>query len=420
MIFVVLLLAIAIIWKYRYKNWLNPATLMAFIWSFVLFIYNLNLLPLNEISKSTYYIIVIGVIFFSFGSYFGYKTRFVVGRHQDYQDNCSFTLRYKAIIILEVVTLVNYLPDAINSLRLISSGITFSYLRANQGTVVTNPIILLIRNYVALPFTILIYPLASWCLLTANRSANKENRIKLLIFFLSVFIALSNMVTNGGRSALVYLVMHILCISILLGKHINLSSKTKRIILGSIILLFVIYYFITISRGITEVGESNITYICGCVPLLDLKLMKATEYTYGGTFFYGIFNFLFTVLGNIGVSTPQFFKDITQAIYVENIETVGDGIYMNAFVSWFFYLFMDGGYIALCIESIIYGWFSGAFFKRVIMNPGNLKKILAYAIVAHTILFSFIRFQFIQYYYFLAIAYIPLFVKSEIPMEEQA
>ena len=418
MILVVILLAIAIIWKYRYKNWLNPATLMALLWSFVLFIYNLNLLPLNEISKSTYYIIAIGVIFFSFGSDIGYKTRFVVGHHQDYQDNSSFTLRYKAIIILEVVTLINYLPDVINSLRLILSGITFSYLRANQGTVVTNPIILLIRNYIALPFTILIYPLASWCLITANKSANKG--IKILIFLMSILIALSNMVTSGGRSAIVFLVMHILCISILLGKHINLSSRTKRIMLGSIILLFVIYYFVTISRGVTKVGESNITYICGCLPLLDLKLNNRTGYTYGGAFFYGILNFLFTVLGNVGVSTPQFFKDITQAIYVENIETVGDGIYMNAFASWFFYLFMDGGYIALCIESIIYGWFSGAFFKRVIMNPGNLKKILVYAIIAHTILFSFIRFQFVKYFYFLAIAYIPLFVKSEIPMEEQA
>ena len=63
---------------------------------------------------------------------------------------------------------------------------------------------------------------------------------------------------------------------------------------------------------------------------------------------------------------------------------------MNAYVSQFYYLFYDGGYIGTFIIMLIYGMACERSYKRT----HSFKGMLIYAMLVQGLLFSMIRFQF--------------------------
>ena len=91
---------------------------------------------------------------------------------------------------------------------------------------------------------------------------------------------------------------------------------------------------------------------------------------------------------------------------------------MNAFVTCWYSFFIDGGFFALIIESFLYGAISCGVYKNAIRYSLDVRKIICYAIITNTILFSFIRFQFIQYHYLLSLLMIPFLIKREVIFRE--
>lgn len=415
---VIFLLFLNLLTYKKYKNWFNPSSLMLSLWTLILILYESSLVEFNKISDDTYIVICMGIICFILGTFIANKLIFCFDKINNINKKVIYIPRYGWILFLALISILIYLPDAISSIKLLVSGGNFIVLRSKVSeTVINNQIVNAFKNYIVQPFVIFLYPMSAYCLITLKENKIlKLKKIKKYIFLFSSIIAIMQLFTSGGRASVVYLLAYIIIISQLLKEKIK-ASKILKFIIGLCILSTIIgVYYISVSRGIDNVGESMIIYLCGCVPLLDYYIKEITitkYYTYGGAFFFGPLNLFFTLLGNIGFDLPKFMDYLLAQLYVEENVIIGPAIKINAFVSWFFYFFKDGGYMALMIEAILYGIIIQEVYKNIVQKL-NVRKIIIYSIMTNTILFSMVRFQFISYHYLLAIGFVFVFVKKKI------
>ncbi len=398
------------------RSWAHPAVLMCGLWTFILFFYECNILPLNKIHWYTYTAIALGVLFFVLGVGVAKKTKIVFSTQNKGTVVNEYTPKYKGILWLAIFTLIMQLPDVFNSISILLEGGSFSTLRSQASeTVIKNPLLNAIRNYILNPFTIFLYPISAYGFLTL-KNENKNRSCKKWIFFLAIIISIFEMFTSGGRASAVYLLVHVIVIMQLMKRKMRIH-KTLKILIGFILVaVAVVIYYISRSRGIDDLSKSLVLYFNGCVPLLDYYLteiivMDAT--TYGGAFLFAPIQLFFTLVDNIGISQPGFVTSLTAMLNVETNVTVGPDILMNAFVSWFFYLFYDGGFVALAIGAFIYGAFSCTFYKKANTGRKSVRGLIGYSIIAQTIIFSMVRYQFINYYYWLAFIFLWLLIKKE-------
>ena len=61
------LILLLIITKRIFKDWANPAVLMTLVWASIIFVYRLELIPLNRVENRTLFIIALGVTLFDLG-----------------------------------------------------------------------------------------------------------------------------------------------------------------------------------------------------------------------------------------------------------------------------------------------------------------------------------------------------------------
>lgn len=414
MVPVIILFILLILQKLYYKDWANPAVLMTLLWTAIMFVYNLGLLPLNEISNITTHVIVIGVLLFNIGVFFTYQYKILLGGKElllSYNEDC-YVLNYRLIIALGLLSILLFLPDAINSINLLLNGFRFTYIRTNNTTsVITNSFLLLIRNYIAMPYVIVIYPLSAWCLLSSG-----DKKYVKTILTIAITLAILQIFSGGGRASIVFFIVHFIVMATLLKKRVSIPRYSKILIAVLLVFVLVVYYYVSLSRGIENMSDSMLLYFVGCVPLLDtrIEMFKVSgTYSFGGVFIYGFLNLVFTLLGNIGIAEPAFMDSLRKAVFVEETLQIGTGYTMNAFVTCWYYFFIDGGFFALIIESFLYGAISCGVYKNAIRYSLDVRKIICYAIITNTILFSFIRFQFIQYHYLLSLLMIPFLIKRE-------
>lgn len=407
MIGIIVLLIILLFSRNINRDWINPISIFAAVWFVSWGLYLSGLLAYNQVTSLTYIVIVVGVLLFAFGASFGKRIK------TSDNEGIQYQLTYKIVIILEIVSILVMLPDAINSIVLLRSGLTFNAIRTNAilgTTVVSNPVISLIRNYIVNPFIILVYPLASYTLFFCD-----EKKKKVAIMTLAVIICACDVFYHGGRSCILYFLLHLILVPRLFGNRIYISKAVKRRIILGIIVAVAIFYIVSISRGIDDFQKSIVLYVSGCIPLMDnyiTGISQTGQYLYGGAFFEGILRLVFTLLDNIGISYPAFVSVIESATNFEQTIAIGNDLRMNAFVSCFTYFFYDGGIFAVIIESFLYGAFSGVAYKNAVLKKDS-RSIITYAVIIQSLVFAIVRFQFILPSFIIAIIMVRLLFRSE-------
>lgn len=417
MIVVLVLFILTILSIKRNKDWAAPTALMCGLWFAILLAYEADIVSLYSIKTNTYIVMLVGILSFMVGSAIANRTKFSIVSHVEKGDNeHDYMPRYKIILFLAVISLILQIPDTINSINVLSSGGNFFDLRSDvNNTVIDNAIVNAAQNYIFRPFIIFLYPISAYCFLTRKADENKRMRaIKGWIVVFGALVSVMQMFTSGGRASVVYFIVHFIVLAQLMKKKVRISRAAKISIAVAIVAIVVVVYNISASREIENVLESFVYYFDGCVPLMDHHLEKtiyASSYTYGGSFFFAPLQLVFTLLSNIGIPNPEFMVQLTEMLNVEMPIDVGPTINMNAFVSWFFYLFKDGGYITLVIEGMIYGGICRSFYKGAINNRDNVRKIIGYSIITNTIVFSMVRYQLVSYHYLLAFLMVILLIK---------
>ena len=397
MIYILIVLACAFFCWYFYHNLYNPGIIMALLWVAILLIYYLNFESFTAVSMITYISITLGVVFFTLGCFFSKYINFTIhaSNSRTFRTN-GYVLRYNIVIFLEILSILVLFPEVVKNIRILMSGETFALIRANnngENNVLNSSLFALLRNYIISPFIFVIYPIAGYTLY-----ACRNKTIKFWVVALSAFLCVINTFTQGGRATIVYFLLHIILIGILIQKKLTIPKRIKRWIVFFIVVGLFALYQVSLSRGITKFGSSFVVYFSGCVPLLDNKLSvinQSGSFLYGGAFFNGVLSYIFTVFENLGFHYPSSLARVDEILFsVEQSVSIGSSLRMNAFVSMFYYFYLDGGLIGIVIESYIYGCLCSYIFRRS-RGAVDGRFIVVYALLFQSILFSMVRFQLV-------------------------
>jgi oligosaccharide repeat unit polymerase len=378
------------------KSLLKPSTLFVLVWLLILIMYQFRFIKLNDISDKTLYIIGIGIVAFSITAM---NKKRIIGWSS--KKNVLLDLNINVVIMLAIISIIVYIPEVIHSMNMLLSGNSFEVIRAASGsgdTVVTNYAILLLRNYIIRPFTMILYPINAVIFFEC-----RDDKRRIPIFLLTVIICLMMVIYEGGRSPIVYFVLHFIFVTILLKKKIEIPSYMKKWIIIFVVIAFIIFSYVSFSRGIDNLKQSIYMYFCGGIPLLDIKIKEIDInklQTYGLASLSVPIDFFFSVMGPFGISRPHYFREVLNILMsVEETISVGYNIHMNAFVTMFFYFYLDGGFIGIILGSGIYGLISSICYNNYSYWKDK-KSLIIYCMILQGIILSFIRLQFVNSTYF--------------------
>lgn len=389
-----ILLAMIIIWQiFVKKDWISPNVFMSIIWLIsTLFIW-WNPYEVMKISDKSIMILFLGLMSFFIGNYRFFKVTIKFSNKKILNIKKRNSFNKITCYIMLFITLCFNLIMLIKILGLLKSGVDYSNIRDILFGYGENSV-LFSSSFISTFYDWIIVPAIS---------------ILLIILILNIFIKQLPMLFNiltcidiiiyvfatSGR----LLMMHAMFLLFFCYKFFNISIpkkiKKRVIIIGITIitLLLVMTHFRTKESNTVPTIYS---YFSIDIPLLSYWIDYAdvnSIMSYGNAFFRGILEGVNFLLGKVGMYTPQFWE--TQAVFnlIQNrwIE-VFPGNWYNAYVSCFYYFYLDFGVIGVILESFIFGKIT-CFIYNTLKKYKSLLSIIIYMIIIQIIVDSFMRWQ---------------------------
>ena len=423
---IIILCLLAILYaNNKYEHFYNPISSFCIVWVIIVAFATMQLFGLNETSQKAYNIVFWGILSFILGSSVGLNKKFVfgsIGRNSKFVYDSGLWLEKTYIlntrsvwffaIVTLVVLLIQFSSVALLYLQSFSMhDVRVIYASVNYALESGNVVLSVLNSYVARPFEIAIMPLSAIALFQEKRKNWKLFAVGIIIIFLQIIV-------DAGRAGVVqwlFCVGFIYIFSAQQQFYGKISQKTKLQIILLGIMCFMILTYLSSLREIDDTTSSFYTYICGCMPYMDIRLDTVDSsgiMTYGASALFGISSILSWLLSIIGIY-PDFLTTVTKMASVQEYYFIGSKIEFNSFVTPFYHLYIDGRLLGVIIGMLLYGYFSGRSYTEMVRNT-NSKTTYIYTIVLLGILFSMIRFPFVKTNYILALCYLPLFFKKHI------
>lgn len=414
----IFMIAISIITE---KKKLNPLTLLFMLWTVILGLSSLQLFRLRAASENTYLIIIIGLGAFTIGYYFIRifirDKKFVLNKSK-YKKKI-YEPRYKLLYILGGICIIFYLYDFSIVFSYILKGSSLAYIR--QLAQDSNSIIYAsrsaiensIRVLVITPFVIALQPIVA-----ADFWIGKRDKRLIII---NILIILLRVITDGSRVVIVYLLLHLLVGAQFAdekyGKVKKIFSKSnikKVAIIGVIIVIggFALYKT-TLSRS----GDNFVRYMYYYFSMQPYMFeIWANTVDNLGIKGYGLAStngFIFAILYIIKnflrlPNYPQYWYSIYSLIGATDSQwqvIAGDATIANAYVSIFWFLYLDGRIFGIIIGMAIYGMICARTFIKATKQK-TARSVCIYSIILQGVCFSFVRLQFTDVYYAIAVMFI--------------
>lgn len=369
--------------------------------------------------------VAFAVGYYSFRGKFKQKQQiFFFGRfHIGIRKQDSYVLRYKIVYLLCILTLIVYILDFSVSLRYLLSGNSLDFIRhmAQDSTSdlnVRSDILSAMKNILISPFVLALQPIVAFDFWLGNRDK------KLL--GLDIIILLLRVLTDGSRSNVVYFVLHfIIGFTFIYSKRKNnffknLKRKKKNRIITIAVLIFgvIAILWITLSRS----GENAIKYAYYYFTMEPYmfeqwaeKVDKLHLLGYGMASTNGFSFAGFYILKNLGLMNyPEVWHSIntiigetqTQWMIISSFSSRA-----NAYVSLFWYLYLDGRVIGIIIGMFIYGIIGARSYWTALKNMSS-KAMCIYAFILQGLIMSFVRLQFANIIYAVAFIMIICFYRQ--------
>ena len=427
MVFVITIICwiIAILALLQSRFIFHPVGLMFFIWGILIPISASGAYGVHVPSDRSFSIMEVGLAGYLIGALIGsHKTNFriVLGRNKaaDTRECIGYNIRYNLLYVLNWISIVFFIFQAVIVVSLLRSGYDYSYIRElattedynvlRQSRVLSN-----VRVFIATPVTYLEIAILPIEIFYGRKDKKLICQIIAMIF-LWVF-------TSGGRSIIIWEVLYFVCVLLIQKKKINkiewraLFNKYKYpFIIGGICLLLFLY-FITISRKGEDVDFLKQFYIYYVAPLsfFDYHINALDSSTskylvgYGVSSFYGFFYPILFVYKLVAGSYPDFIESIYYRSFgiLEHGVDIGGGIWMNAFATFFYQPYLDGRFIGTFIILMLFGYLCMRIYRKA-KDGSDPKYMLIYLLLLQKISDSMVRFYFTQQVQ--AIAFILAFV----------
>lgn len=400
-------------------------------WGFVISLSAMKLYGMYSFSSEVYFLLAMGILFYSFSCFLGIKSRRKVvriGRRSAYYDNLQeYDLRLWLLYIFEIVLTIFVIYVSFRTLALLSSGLKMGtihamYLNRGNEAFFESTLLKEIHAKFAVPM------LYCNCAIAAFLIVYKRKQ-QLLIKIVCVFDLVIWVIMTGGRFILAYFLLDLM-LAFSLGK-IQISSRAKKIIKKTIkrlvILLIVIIIGYTIFRkGFSSSGNSESTlslvfeefykYFSLSVPLFQHWINEVDlsgTFTFGMMFFYGILSNINWFLVKLRIGSLAILTTSTALLSeIETMVPIFRDASCNAFVTCFFYFYSDAGIAGVVLGSSIFGWLSGKIESAAIRYTNN-KNVLFYLLFSQAIIKMFVRFELGNAAYIIAFIYLWLLIKRD-------
>lgn len=414
--FAIIVFAFALLGRKSEGKLFNPVTILGLLWAAILYLSGLHLYGIVPARANTYNMFFGGLLSF-FGGY--YFLKFVFGKRQPVfkfsrikKENVEYELNYRLIYILALFCIPFYLKDffcVVQHVGLFADlGTTQKLLQENSGLFARSSLETLLRFFIVVPFV-------SWvCMpLMAIEFWMGQRRKYLLLLLLT--LVLLRVFTTGGRATVIQLAFSFLCVYTFSEQYLkrrvveSVKKKVRRnkafFLLGGVV-LFTLLAFMTHSRAGTA-ALVTIYYDFSMQPLMFEGWQQSVDYLdlygLGLASLNGFFFPLDYILRNLlGVSLPDLYQQVTTLIGKTDSEWVriSPSVCANAYVSIFWFFYLDGRLPGILIGMFLYGCFSEIVYSACL--HGVTKKSMAiYSFVLVGIFYSFGRFQFSQFSYVL-------------------
>lgn len=416
----IFMVAISIITE---RKKLNPLTLLFILWATIIGLSSLRLFRLRAASENTYLIIMIGLVAFTIGYYFVRiiikDKSFILNKSKITNKNNIYEPRYKLLYIIGGLCILFYFYDLSKVFVYMLNGSSLGDIRElaqDSNSVIyagRSAIENSIRILVISPFVIALQPIVA-----ADFWLGRRDK-KLII--MNILIIVLRVITDGSRVVIIYLLLHILVSSQFtdeksIKQKVRLSKKNvkKATMIGFIIAIGgYALYKTTLSRS----GDNFVRFaylyfsmqpymfeiwskIVDDIGIIGYGLASTNGFSF--TFLYVIKNIL-----RLG-SFPEYWYSVYKLIGATDSQwqlIAGNTITANAYVSIFWFLYLDGRILGVIIGMITYGMICARTFVKA-NKQRTARNICIYSIILQGICFSFVRLQFADLYYSIAIIFI--------------
>lgn len=397
---------IALYGYYKTKFLLNPVTAMFIVWGLILPFSCWGAYDTVIPSDKVYIIIFIGLIAFLIGTLLGMQNIEYKWGLIHTSNRWEYKFNYGLIYVLGIVAIIYYILQLIVVIGLLKAGFDYNYIRelavtTEDSVLTSSPIVTIIKAFIAVPMTYLSLTFLPLELL-------KKNKNKIIIIG-SILLMLFYVLTTGGRSVIMWFLLYFVCVFMMRGKNAA-SSHLKQIIrkhrfimiIGGVALIWFLLQM-TFARKGDDVDLLKQAYIYFVAPLPNLDhhiglVDNSHLYGYGLSSFYGLLYPFMFILSNLGIEVFTPFVDTIYNMSFQDLQmgvNIGNGIYMNAFVTAFYQPYLDGRYLGVILIMALFGFASGRFFYKAYYK-NNVKCLLIYLLLLQKIMFSFVRFYFTQ------------------------
>ena len=411
----------------RYKNIYNPPFLMGAFWAVITLLSTFGLYNQDVADEKTYGVCLIGMLGFFCGSLINGK----IVLHHKRKCNCKCNSRglnqqvtavianSKFITLILIVLAVILFQRVIRVMAILSSGIQMNQIRVDFNNIVLNSSFeRTLNTYIIMP---LIYLLP---VIVIPEFIAFRKQIKNLV--LTIIVLVEFTICDGGRAPFFYCAIYVVCSLYIF--HVDFknvivtlrskSRRTKRLtLIAAIAVVAVAGYMIlrlSTSRSIQySLGNSIYTYFTGCFPFLEYNLNRIDQnnvWTYGSAFFHGVLNIVFYLLNAANICTyPEFYNYVHEWGNVQEFIHIGSANF-NAFVTPFYYFYMDFRYLGVAMGGAIYGIISTQIYLRMKkQSVYHYKYIAAYMLIIQSIVTSMVRWQFYNANFVMAFVILMLF-----------
>lgn len=405
----------------KYKNFYNPPFMMAVFWALITFFSMFGLYNQNIADDRTYGVCLLGMLGFFLGSLI--RKRIVIKPTKRPNEHTVIRIANGRVITLVLVVLiVILLRRDIRVLGILASGIRMNQIRVDFNNIVLNSAFERVFNtFIVMP---LIYLLPA---IVIPEFIAFRKKIRNLI--LTIIVLIEFTICDGGRVPFFYCAVFVLCSLYIFRVDFrsvvtafrSQSKKTKRLttVTAALVVFVAAYMFLRLSTSREihySVGNSIYSYFTGCFPFLEhnLGIIDSNQvFTYGSAFFHGVLTVVFYVLNTVKIlSYPAFYNYVHEWGNVQEFINIGSANF-NAFVTPFYYFYMDFRYIGVLLGGFVYGVICMQVYQRMkSQTQYNFKYIAAYMLIVQSIVTSMVRWQFYNANFVMAFVLLILFPVS--------
>ena len=270
--------------------------------------------------------------------------------------------------MLAIVMVLCWVFVSMSSIGLLLSGSSLSDVRESYYSTDTGPAWLYyVKNYFLLPGTDAV-------IVASIISFIRQEKKSRLLLACTVLLVLLRAISSGGRYILINTLLMVVCALALFKALSNMPRKKKCALYFSLIVFALLIVVFTNERTTANTESlplfeklylTTYTYFSGSVTFLG-ELMATVPQIEGSTgiacFIGGFLGPVFTVLSFLKIMPYPDFMNII-GIYACAPLAIGPSTYYNAMPTAFGYFFIDGGLIAVFIESLIFGYICNRTYR---------------------------------------------------------